>query len=219
MNVVEKEFNALAPEYEKNRLAEWYQAHAEEILESCQTLDTGDILDVGCGTGLFLRTYVRDHPGVRAVGMDISSNMIKVAKHKAQAAGLDQIEFIHADWETLDVDTLKAYNFKIIFCANAFHYFNNSQSATLRFYQQLTKDGTLYILERNKARSALTFIWGVLHKVLIRDQVVFYKTSELISICKTAGFNEVKVLRSIKKYFWKNKLFTSIVLLQSKKKN
>lgn len=219
MNVVEKEFNALAPEYEENRLAEWYQAHAGEILRSCQALDTGDILDVGCGTGHFLRTYVRDNPGVRAVGMDISSNMIEVAKGKARAAGLDQIEYIHADWEAFDTDTLKAYNFKLIFCANAFHYFNQPQSAMLKFYEQLTEGGTFYLLERNKARSALTFIWGVLHKVLIRDQVVFYKTSELISICKKAGFKEVRVLRSINKYFWKNKLFTSIVLLQGKKKN
>ena len=219
MNVVEKEFNALAPEYEKNRLAEWYQAHAVEILGWCQALNSGDILDVGCGTGHFLRAYVRDNPGVRAVGMDISSSMIEVARDKAQAAGLDQIEFIHADWEAFDTRAFKDYSFEIIFCANAFHYFNQPQSATLKFYEQLTEGGTLYLLERNKARSVLTFIWGVLHKVLIRDQVVFYKTSELISICKKAGFKEVKTIRSIKKYFWKNKLFTSIVLLQGKKKN
>ena len=33
VNAVEKEFDALAPEYEENRLADWYQAHAEEILK------------------------------------------------------------------------------------------------------------------------------------------------------------------------------------------
>ncbi len=216
MNVVEKEFNALASEYEENRLADWYQAHAQEILKHCSMLEAGDVLDVGCGTGHFLRAYARDNPGVRAVGLDISSEMISVAKNKASAAGLDQIKFIHADWETVEPDLLKAYDFKIIFCANAFHYFKQPETATLKFHEQLGKDGTLYLLERNKSRSLLTFVWGVLHKVLIKDQVIFYKTSELLEICEKSGFSKVKVLRSINSYFWKNKLFTSIVLLQCK---
>jgi len=216
VNVVEKEFNTLASEYEENRLADWYQAHAQEILKHCSMLEAGDVLDVGCGTGHFLRAYVRDNPGVRAVGLDISSEMISVAKNKARAAGLDKIKFIHADWETVEPDLLKAYDFKIIFCANAFHYFKQPETATLKFHEQLGKDGTLYLLERNKSRSLLTFVWGVLHKVLIKDQVIFYKTSELLEICEKVGFSKLKVLRSIKRYFWKNKLFTSIVLLQCK---
>ena len=216
MNVVEKEFNALASEYEENRLAGWYKAHAEEILSQCSTLKTGDVLDVGCGTGYFLREYVRNNPGVRAVGLDISSDMIEVAKNKARTAGLDQIKFIHADWETVKPDLFKAYNFNVIFCANAFHYFKRPQAAMLKFHEHMSMGGEFYLLERNKARSLLTLIWSVLHEVLIKDQVIFYKTSELIQICEKAGFNEVSVLRAISKYFWKNKLFTSIVLLRCK---
>ena len=217
MNVVEKEFNALATEYEENRLADWYQAHAAEIQKQCPSLEAGDILDVGCGTGHFLRAYVRENPGVRAVGIDLSSTMIDVAKQKAQAAGLKQLEFIHADWETLDPERFKAYNFKIIICANVFHYFIQPQTATLKLYNQLGGEGELYLLERNKARSVLTFIWGVLHTVLIKDQVVFYKTSELIDIFQKAGFREARAISTIKRYLWKNKLFTSIALLRCKK--
>ena len=44
MNVVEKEFDAKAAEYESNRLASWYQAHADEMLELCINIDEGDIL-------------------------------------------------------------------------------------------------------------------------------------------------------------------------------
>ena len=83
MNVVEKEFDALAPEYESNRLASWYQAHADEILEHCLDIDEGDILDIGCGTGHFLREYLKDKPKLRAVGIDISSSMIEEAASKA----------------------------------------------------------------------------------------------------------------------------------------
>jgi ubiquinone/menaquinone biosynthesis C-methylase UbiE len=219
MNVVEQEFDALAPEYENNRLASWYQAHADEMLQHCLTIDKGDILDIGCGTGHFLREYLKGKPGLRAIGVDISSSMIEEASRKAQEAGLENLKFIHADWETMSLAAFSGYNFDIIFCANAFHYFTDPQSASNKLYQLLKNEGMLYVLERNKARSLLTLFWGFLHSTFIKDQVVFYKNSELINFFEKSGFTGVRIIRSIKKYFWKNKLFTSIVLLEGKKPN
>ena len=114
-------------------------------------------------------------------------------------------------------EAFSGYNFKIIFCANAFHYFTEPQTASNKLYELLQVDGMLYVLERNKARSLLTFFWGFLHSTFIKDQVVFYKNSELISFFEIAGFSSVRIVRSIKKYFWKNKMFTSIVLIEGKK--
>ena len=45
MNTIEREFNALAEDYESNRLAPWYMAHAAEILQYCEQMEDGDILD------------------------------------------------------------------------------------------------------------------------------------------------------------------------------
>ena len=219
VNIIEKEFNALATEYETNRLAIWYQAHANEILKHCLDLNEGDILDVGCGTGYFLRSYLKGKPHIRAVGIDASSTMIEEAEKKASAAGLKQIKFIHSNWEELNPDLIKDYRFKAIFCANTFHYFSNPQSATDKLFKQLAEGGTLYILERNKTHSPLTLLWGFIHKVFIKDQVTFYKTSELVSFLEKAGFKHVKILCSVKKYFWKNKLFTSIILIEGTKQN
>jgi ubiquinone/menaquinone biosynthesis C-methylase UbiE len=218
MNVVEKEFDAKATKYESNRLASWYQAHADEMLAHCPDVDEGDILDIGCGTGHFLREYLKDKPKLRAVGIDISSSMIAEASRKAAEAGLDNLKFIHADWESMRLASFSGYNFRIIFCANAFHYFTEPQAASDKFYELLENNGMLYVLDRNKARSSLTFFWGFLHSAFIKDQVVFYKNSELLGFFEKAGFKDVSVIRSIKKYFWKNKLFTSIVLIEGKKR-
>lgn len=217
MNVVEKEFDALAAEYENNRLASWYQAHADEILRHCLDIDEGDILDIGCGTGHLLREYLKDRPKVRAVGIDLSSSMIEEASRKTDEAGLANLKFIHADWETMSLACFSGYNFRIIFCANAFHYFTSPQDATNKLYNLMQDGGTLYVLERNKARSLMTFLWGILHSTVIKDQVIFYKNTELVSFFENAGFNSVRIARSIKKYLWKNKLFTSIVLIEGKK--
>jgi ubiquinone/menaquinone biosynthesis C-methylase UbiE len=217
MNVVEQEFDALAAEYENNRLASWYQAHADEMLQHCITIEEGDILDIGCGTGHFLREYLKGKPGLKAVGVDVSSSMIVEASRKAQEAGLENLKFIHADWESMSLAPLSGYNFNIIFCANAFHYFTDPQAASDKLYKLLSDGGMLYVLERNKARSLLTLFWGFLHSTFIKDQVVFYKNSELINFFEKSGFTGVRIIRSIKKYFWKNKIFTSIVLLEGKK--
>lgn len=216
MNVVEKEFDAKAAEYESNRLANWYQAHADEIHRHCLDIDEGDILDIGCGTGHFLREFLKNKPNIRAVGVDISSAMIDEAVKKAKNADLKNLKFIHADWETMKLASFSGYNFKIIFCANAFHYFTDPQAASHKLHELLKDDGMLYVLERNKARSLLTLFWGFLHSAFIKDQVVFYKTSELVKFFENAGFKDVRIVRSIKKYFWKNKLFTSIVLIEGK---
>ena len=217
MNVVEQEFDALAAEYENNRLASWYQAHADEMLQHCITIEEGDILDIGCGTGHFLREYMKGKPGLKAVGVDVSSSMIVEASRKAQEAGLENVKFIHADWESMSLAPLSGYNFNIIFCANAFHYFTDPQAASDKLYKLLSDGGMLYVLERNKARSLLTLFWGFLHSTFIKDQVVFYKNSELINFFEKSGFTGVRIIRSIKKYFWKNKIFTIIVLLEGKK--
>ena len=217
MNVVEQEFDALAHEYESNRLASWYQAHADEMLQHCIAIEQGDILDIGCGTGHFLREYLKGKPGLRAVGVDISSSMIEEASRKADEASLENLKFIHADWETMSLEQFSGYNFNIIFCANAFHYFTDPQAASDKLYKLLNDEGMLYVLERNKAQSLLTLFWGFLHSTFIKDQVVFYKNSELIDFFENSGFKNVRIIRSIKKYFWKNKIFTSIVLLEGRK--
>jgi ubiquinone/menaquinone biosynthesis C-methylase UbiE len=219
INVVEQEFDALASEYDTNRLAEWYQAHANESLKHCNHLEEGDILDVGCATGYFLHAYLKNKPNVRAVGIDASAKMIAQAQQllnteKSDDASLDQVKLIQADWENLDLELFKDYKFKAIFCANTFHYFTDPQAATDKLFKLLEKDGTLYLLERNKAFSPLTLLWGFLHKFFIKDQVVFYKTSDLVRIFEKAGLSQIKILSSIKKYFWKNKIFTSIVLIR-----
>ena len=219
MNVVEKEFDAKAAEYESSRLANWYQAHADEIHRHCLNVNEGDILDIGCGTGHFLRNYLKNKPNIRAVGVDISSAMIDEATKKAKNSDLINLKFIHADWETMKLASFSGYNFKIIFCANAFHYFTDPQAASHKLHELLKDNGMLYVLERDKARSLLTIFWGFLHSAFIKDQVAFYKTSELVKFFENAGFKDVSIVRSIKKYFWKNKLFTSIVLIEGKKQD
>lgn len=213
MNVVEREFDAVAAEYESNRLASWYKAHAEEILAYCPPLEQGNILDVGCGSGYLLRAYLRRHPGARGIGLDISPAMIDQAERLARNEDIDA-QFIRADWESFDTGSLRDRDIGLAVCANAFHYFSNPARAAEKLWDVLNEGGVLLVLERDKSKSMLTFLWGWLHRHCIKDNVEFYTQSDLLSFFNRAGFEDVDVVKSINRLLWKNKLYTSVALIR-----
>lgn len=216
-SVIQQEFDEIAHEYEGNRLSAWYQAHEAVILSACPDLDKGDILDIGCGTGHFLRQYLKKHPRARGVGVDLSAGMIDEAGRLSDAENITNVSFLTGDWESIDTDVFGAYDFKVIVCANAFHYFADPQAAVEKMHHLLANTGVLYILERDKSRSPLSYFWDFLHRTWIKDHVIFYSGTELVRFFENAGFSGVSVIRSIRRYFWKKKLFTSIVLLECHK--
>lgn len=218
MNVVEREFDALAADYETNRLAPWYKAHARLILDVCPPPANGDVLDVGCGTGFLLRAYLDRHAGARGVGIDVAGNMVARAEALAREHGIHNVRFIHADWESFDPTQLSDYAFRLAFCANAFHYFSAPRRAAAKLHEVLADGATLYVVERNKSNSPLTRLWGWLHRHWIKDNVEFYTLDELVSCFEDAGFGDVAVTRTVNRLLWKNKLYTSVALLQCTKR-
>ncbi len=214
MNGIEKEFNTVAAEYETNRLSPWYKAHAREILDALPPLDAGNILDVGCGTGYLLRELLQRNPQSRGIGIDIADGMVAQAQQHAMAEGIDNARFIKADWESFGPDVLADYPIRVAICANAFHYFADPGAAARKFFRVLAPGGILYVLERNKASSAMTLVWGWLHRHIIKDHVSFYSVEELQDLFRNAGFSDVRVVRTIKRFLWKSKLYTSIVLIE-----
>lgn len=214
MNVIEREFDALAGEYETNRLAPWYKAHAEEILRECPPRIEGDILDVGCGTGHLLRKLLKRHPRSRGIGLDLSAAMVAEAGRLAAADAVENASFIKADWEEADLRALAGHDFSLAICANAFHYFSDPQSAAGKLFDVLAPGGALLVLERNKSNSPLTQLWGWLHRHVIKDNVEFYDLDQLLSFFRQSGFSEVRVIRKLRRVMWKNKLYTDVVLIK-----
>ncbi|MCG8915264.1 class I SAM-dependent methyltransferase [Actinokineospora sp. PR83] len=89
----------------------------EGLAEFCGLTEDDDVLDVACGTGAFaLHAAGR----VRSVtGVDISTGMIGVARDKAVALGLGNVEFVRSDVARLD---LGADRFSPVVSRSAFHH-------------------------------------------------------------------------------------------------
>ncbi|MBI5181497.1 MAG: methyltransferase domain-containing protein [Nitrospirae bacterium] len=93
-----KNFSSLAPTYDA-----WYSTPfgslcdklEKDVVFSLANVKEGELaLDVSCGTGNYSLELKRR--GARVIGLDISSEMLSIAKKKAEAEGL-KIDFIRAD--------------------------------------------------------------------------------------------------------------------------
>lgn len=215
------EFDAKAETYEDDRLSGWYQAQGALVKSLLDPIPSGTILDIGCGTGWLLRDLVRDHAGAHGLGLDLSSGMIAVARQRAAAEGLASTTFVHGDWE--DDDTWRRMGERAsspivaIVCVSAFHYFRAPAAALRRMYGCLAPGGQLLLVERAKDGSPLTSVWDHLHRWVIRDGARFYRTAELLALLREAGFADAHVAATVRRYFWKGKLHTSLAVLQARR--
>jgi SAM-dependent methyltransferase len=86
----------------------FFAAHAERVdrslassyrpfLEAAAIQADERVLDVGCGTGETTRDCARAACNGSALGVDLSSQMLALARDTAAAEGLTNIEFRHAD--------------------------------------------------------------------------------------------------------------------------
>ena len=215
------EFDAKATVYESNRLSAWYKAQAEEIVRVLDAAPGEVILDVACGTGWLLRTLLRQNPGVRGVGLELSPRMVEVARERARSEGIRGVTFAVADWVDVDPEALRRKlrldALQTVCCVSAFHYFPDPFAAVEKVFRILSPSGRFLLLDRAREGSPGTVLWDAVHRLVLRDATKFYRTSELVSLLQTAGFERVKVVRAIRKLFWKGKITTSLALVVAEK--
>ena len=107
------------------------------ILDNAGVRSGSRVLDVACGTGVLMPDYLRR--GVASVtGIDISPEMIKIAKQKFTQ---DNIRFVCGDVETADVGSA----FDAIVIYNAFPHFPDQERLIAHLATLLAPDGTLTV--------------------------------------------------------------------------
>ncbi len=110
------------------------------------------ILDVGCGTGNF--SIKLAELGCKVIGIDPSEKMIKLAKEKAENAGLD-IEFFKMDVYNIDFED---EFFDGVFSMAAFEFIDEPGMAIEEIFRVTKKGGNILIGTINKNSK-----WGELY--------------------------------------------------------
>lgn len=95
------------------------------------------VLDVACGTGIFLNKINHERKGLHLFGIDNSKNMISIAKKNYAT--------IH--FETADADKIpfEDNSFDLITIIDAFYYFRDKESTLKECSRVLKPNGYLFI--------------------------------------------------------------------------
>lgn len=97
------------------------------------------MLDCGCGTGRFANLFVQR--GARVVGMDVSENMVKIAKKKTPSA-----EFIIGDVFNMP---FKEKKFDLLVCSQLLTHLHQYKKPLLEMNRLINQNGIIIIDIRN----------------------------------------------------------------------
>ena len=99
------------------------------------------VVDIGCGNGATsIEAARRVRPGGTVVGVDVSPPMLRRARERATAAGVDEIEFVEADAQVYDFGDGR---FDAVISRNGVMFFDDPHAAFANLARALRRGGRL----------------------------------------------------------------------------
>ncbi len=149
--------------------------------------DTGSVLDIGCGFGLFSLYYAATGPGRLVRGVDVDRRRIAMARRAAARLALDNVVYEEGDARDFkgDTEVSAAYMLDIVH-----HVPPAAVPPLLRQLHRAVAPGGLLLVKDVDTRPAAKrwFTW-TLDKVMDRRAPVrYWSAEELAAALDTAGF-------------------------------
>lgn len=141
------------------------------------------LLDIACGTGIFVQALKEENKNVKITGIDFAQNMITKAIKK-----FPEIDFIAADVEKMPFSD---NSFDKVICLNAFPHFENKNKAIREIARVLKKNGLFILAHTDSKRNIDAYhrkAGGVIAEDLMPDNEVLTK------ILDENGFKRIKLI-------------------------
>ncbi|GAC1611584.1 MAG: methyltransferase domain-containing protein [Mycobacteriales bacterium] len=119
------------------------QRHRDRLLAVVPIDKAASVVDIGCGTGSSTRDVARIASSGSALGLDLSSSMLKLARHLAEAEGLGNVHFEQAD---VQVHPFEAGRFDLAISAFGAMFFADPWAAFANVSQAMRPGGELALL-------------------------------------------------------------------------
>lgn len=181
-----------APKYAVSPIKDM-RGYERTIDRTRSLLDTSDtVLEIGCGTGM---TALRLAPGVsRLVAADVSSEMISIARRKAEAEGLRNVEFT-----VVEAGSAPGSDgiYDAVLAFNLLHLVAERPTTIANVYR-LLKPGGVFITKTPCLSEMNLLIRAAVPIMQFVGQapfVSFFSASELENEIETAGFAIVERAR------------------------
>lgn len=205
-------FDALRVEYDE--MAPWYDefwvayldktlkkplAFLQTAADECPSSSSLTVVDVGCGTGEFLRRFILQgghrHPRLpKLIGVEPSAAMLEMAREKFPPQLKQQVIFHQAPAEDLP---LPNGSVDMVCSTNAFHFFRNKERALLEM---------LRVLKQGRGKLVITdwcndFVLVKLYHLLERVRWSRFRhrypgplaSKELLDLVTVAGFVNISI--------------------------
>ncbi|MCL6415577.1 methyltransferase domain-containing protein [Aestuariirhabdus sp. Z084] len=186
MNISEKFWDKKAESYAKSPISD-EETYKRKLTETQSLLNpTMRLLEFGCGTGT---TAIHHAPHVLHIdAIDISENMLDIAREKASNANIENITFTHSTLTEFNADTA---SLDAVLGLNILHLLPERQSILTEVARILKPGGIFVSSTVCLGDSLFRFIKPIvpLGKLLgIMPDVYVLRKSELVSEVQNAGF-------------------------------
>jgi SAM-dependent methyltransferase len=163
------DYDAIAQHY--NRRYEARQlAGVRKALDRLRT--SGRVLEVGCGTGHWLRSD--------DFGVDLSFEMLRRARGRLACANASALPF-------------RSREFSFVFCVNAIHHFGDKRAFICEARRVLQPGGTLAVLGISpEMQRGQWWIYEYFDRTYDLDQKRFPRWGEVTDWCLEEGFRELE---------------------------
>jgi 2-polyprenyl-3-methyl-5-hydroxy-6-metoxy-1,4-benzoquinol methylase len=201
MNRTEKFWDKRASEYEKNE-KKYEQTYSKTVENAKKYLNSSDIvLDFACGTGIITNEIAKNVGEIH--GIDISSEMITVAKRKASERKIENITYKQS---TIFDESYEKESFNMILAFNILHLVKETEKVIQRIHELLRPEG-LFISETpcmGQKKSLLSMLLFLPSKIGLVPNLKFFKFLELEDLVAKGSFQIIeteKVIESPPKLF------------------
>lgn len=131
-------WTAQADRYDRASRRVW-----QRFLDAKLVGSTDRVLDVGCGTGGPTRDLARVTPGGQVTGIDLSTRMLDLARHRSADEGLDNVTFVRGDAQVFPFDSEPV---DVAMSSFGTMFFNDPVAAFTNIGGGLRSSGTLALL-------------------------------------------------------------------------
>ena len=178
-------FNKVAFEWDK--MCKHDDIKLREIIELSFIRNNAKILDVGTGTGILV-SYLLEKSPLKITAIDISENMIMVAKEKYKDDGVE--------FTVKDVMKFNDKGFDYIFIYSAYPHFNDKEALFKHLLGRLN-DGGKIIIAHSESKEKINQIHS--KKDIVKDDVL--EPAEVTTKIMSKYFTIDKVIDNEEMYY------------------
>ena len=192
-DAIRREYDRVASRYDR-RWSNYIQATLGETLKRLDLQNSDRLLDIGCGTATLFQAIRVKYPSIGLVGVDISSEMLRVACKKPG----HHAQFLAGKAQVLP---LRSQSFDVVVSCNAFHYWRQPETCLNEIIRVLKPTGRVVITDWCDDYLSCR-VCDLFLKIVDAAHFKTYRGRELEHLLRAANFRNIHVKKYKINWLW-----------------